>query len=172
MFFNGWEGVVRILLIGPLAYAALVILLRVSGKRTLSKMNAFDFIITVAFGSTLASVILSKNVGLVEGVLAFAVLILCQYVITYLSVRSERFQHFVKASPTLLYHQGRFLSEVMRRQRVTEEEVWAGARESGHQSLDAVTAVVLETDGSFSVITSSDDKNASAMANVVNPTQG
>ncbi|CAN5732282.1 DUF421 domain-containing protein [soil metagenome] len=172
MFFNGWEGVVRVLVIGPLAYIALVVLLRVSGKRTLSKMNAFDFVVTVAFGSTLASVVLSKTVSLLEGVVAFAVLILCQYVITYLSVRSERFQQFIKASPTLLYHQGRFLSDVMRRQRVTEEEVRSGVRESGHLSLDAVAAVVLETDGSFSVIATSDGNNTSAMANISNPTQG
>ena len=172
MFFNGWESIFRVVVVGPLAYIALVALLRVSGKRTLSKMNAFDFIITVAFGSTLASVILSKNVSLLEGVAAFAVLIICQYLITYFSVRSERFQHFVKASPTLLYHQGRYLREVMRRQRVTEEEVQAGVRESGHLSMDAVAAVVLETDGSFSVLSTSNNDDVSAMSNVSNPTQG
>ena len=172
MFFNGWESIFRVVVVGPLAYIALVALLRVSGKRTLSKMNAFDFIITVAFGSTLASVILNKNVSLLEGVAAFAVLIVCQYLITYFSVRSERFQHFVKASPTLLYHQGRYLREVMRRQRVTEEEVQAGVRESGHLSMDAVAAVVLETDGSFSVLSTSNNDDVSAMSNVSNPTQG
>ena len=172
MFFSSWESLVRVLVVGPLAYVALVLLLRVSGKRTLSKMNAFDFIVTVAFGSTLASVILNKSVGLLEGVLAFAVLILCQYVITYLSVRSERFEQFVKATPTLLYHQGRFLHAVMRRERVTEEEVRAGVRESGHLSLDAVAAVVLETDGSFSVLGTSSTADPSAMANVSTPTKG
>ena len=172
MFFNGWESIFRVVVVGPLAYIALVALLRVSGKRTLSKMNAFDFIITVAFGSTLASVILNKNVSLLEGVAAFAVLIICQYFITYFSVRSERFQHFIKASPTLLYHQGRYLREVMRRQRVTEEEVQAGVRESGHLSMDAVAAVVLETDGSFSVLSTSNNDDVSAMSNVSNPTQG
>lgn len=172
MFFSGWESLARVLVVGPLAYVALILLLRVSGKRTLSKMNAFDFIVTVAFGSTLASVILSKNVGLLEGVAAFAVLILCQYVITYLSVRSERFEQFVKASPTLLYHQGRFLPAVMRRERVTEEEVRAGVRESGHLSLGAVASVVLETDGSFSVLGTSSSADPSAMANVSNPTKG
>ncbi len=172
MFFNGWESIFRVVVVGPLAYIALVALLRVSGKRTLSKMNAFDFIITVAFGSTLASVILNKNVSLLEGVAAFAVLIVCQYLITYFSVRSERFQHFIKASPTLLYHQGRYLREVMRRQRVTEEEVQAGVRESGHLSMDAVAAVVLETDGSFSVLSTSNNDDVSAMSNVSNPTRG
>lgn len=60
---------------GVLAYVALVVLLRVSGKRTLSKMNAFDLVVTVALGSTLATVLMAKDVALAEGVFAFALLI-------------------------------------------------------------------------------------------------
>ncbi len=51
MFFDDWFGIVRILIVGVLAYAALIIFLRVSGKRTLSKWNAFDFVVTIALGS-------------------------------------------------------------------------------------------------------------------------
>ena len=69
MFFDSWAGLLRVLVVGTLAYAALVLLLRVTGKRTLSKMNAFDLIVTVALGSTLATVLLSKDVALAEGVL-------------------------------------------------------------------------------------------------------
>ncbi len=75
MFFQNWSGLLRTVVVGVLAYVALVALLRVSGKRTLSKMNAFDFVVTVALGSTLATILLSKNVALAEGVVAFAVLI-------------------------------------------------------------------------------------------------
>ena len=61
MFFESWFGIVRVALIGVCAYAALVVMLRVSGKRTLSKMNAFDFVVTVALGSTLATVLSRKT---------------------------------------------------------------------------------------------------------------
>jgi len=74
---------------GVLAYVALVVFLRVSGKRTLSKMNAFDLVVTVALGSTLATVLLSKDVALAEGVLAFALLISLQFVVTWSSVRAR-----------------------------------------------------------------------------------
>lgn len=67
MLFQGWAGLLRTLAVGVLAYSALVVVLRVSGKRTLSKMNAFDFVVTVALGSTLASTLLSKGVALAEG---------------------------------------------------------------------------------------------------------
>ena len=55
MFFDSWAGLGRVLVVGVLAYSALVLLLRISGKRTLTKMNAFDLVVTVALGSTLAT---------------------------------------------------------------------------------------------------------------------
>ena len=87
MLFDSWAGLGRVLLVGTLAYVALVLLLRISSKRTLGKLNAFDLVVTVALGSTLATVLLSKSVALAEGVLALGLLILLQYLIAWLSVR-------------------------------------------------------------------------------------
>ncbi len=172
IFFNSWADIGRVLLVGPLAYLTLLLMLRVSGKRTLSKLNAFDFIVTVALGSVLASTLLSKDVALTESVAALAVLIVGQFVITYLSVRSKRFQSFVKGEPTLLYYKQRFLEAQMRRARVTKEEVRAAVRASGQGSLERVGAVVLETDGSLSVVGSSESSASEWLANVAEPGEG
>ncbi|HXW07439.1 MAG TPA: YetF domain-containing protein [Vicinamibacterales bacterium] len=152
MFFQGWEVLVRTLLVGVLAYAGLVLFVRVSGKRTLSKMNAFDLIVTVALGSTLATILLSPDVALAEGLLALALLILLQYVVAWSAVRAGWFRGAVKSEPTLLFHEGRFLDTALRRERVTRAEVLAAARNQGVADLGEVVAVVLETDGSFSVL--------------------
>jgi uncharacterized membrane protein YcaP (DUF421 family) len=157
VFFDGWQGLVRVVVVGTLAYVALVVILRISGNRTLSKMNAFDLVVTVALGSTLATVLLSESVALAEGVLALALLIALQYVATWLSVRSSAVRSVVKSQPVLLLYDGEFLEREMHRQRVLESEVRAAIRASGIASLSAVKAVVLETDGTFSVISASDD---------------
>ena len=166
MFFESWAGLVRVVVVGALAYAALVLLLRASGKRTLSKMNAFDFVVTVALGSTLATALLSKDVPLAEGALAFALLILLQFAITWLSVRSARVSRLVKSEPALLLRRGEFLHGAMRRERVNEEEVRAAVRNSGRGSLSEIEAVVLETDGSLSVIGRSEGGPESALTDV------
>lgn len=166
MLFDGWTGVARVVIVGTLAYAGLVILLRVSGKRTLSKMNAFDLVVTVALGSTLATIILSSDVALVEGLMAFALLIVLQLVITWLSVRSRGVRALVKAEPTLLAHRGELLHGAMRRERVTEAEALAAIRSQGVASLDAVEALVLETDGSFSTVQRTERSDASALRSV------
>ncbi len=167
MLFDSWSSLWHVLVVGTLAYVALVLILRISGKRTLSKMNAFDFVVTVALGSTLASTILSKDTSLAQGVLALALLIGLQYVITWLSVRTSWFERLIKATPTLIYYQGHFLDEPMKRQRVTTAEVRSAIRKSSIAQMDEVEAVVLETDGTFTVLESlPDGEKAAALANV------
>ena len=152
MIFDSWAGLGRVLLVGVLAYAALVAILRLSGKRTLTKLNAFDLVVTVALGSTLATIILSKDVALLEGVLALALLVGLQALITWLSVRSPGFQALVKSEPSLLLRDGAFLQGAMRENRITREDILAALRAEGHAAPDGVSAVILETDGSISVL--------------------
>ncbi|GHG19935.1 DUF421 domain-containing protein [Paracoccus aerius] len=152
IFFDTWASLGRVILVGTLAYAGLVVMLRVSGKRTLSKMNAFDLIVTVALGSTLATVLLNRSVPLVEGLAAFALLVGLQYVITWLSVRSDQFQDLIKAEPTVLISKGKPVPGALTRQRVTMEEIRAAMRQSGHAELNSDITVVLETDGSLSIL--------------------
>ena len=152
MLFDTWTDIGRVLLVGTLAYVGLVVLLRTTGKRTLSKMNAFDLVVTVALGSTLATVLLNADVALAEGLLAFALLCGLQYAVAFLSVRSPGFRSVVKSEPRLLYGEDGLVASALRDERVTPDEVLAAARSAGHASLDAVRYVVLETDGSFSVV--------------------
>lgn len=152
MFFNSWHDLLRVLIVGVCAYSGLILLLRVTGKRTLSKMNAFDLVVTVALGSTLATVLLNKDVSLAEGLFAFAVLCGLQYVIAIGSTSSRRFKNLIKAEPTLLFFRGRFLDANLRSERVTQEEVVAAVRDQGAPQLSSIEAVVLETDGSLSVV--------------------
>ena len=152
VFFDGWAVLGRTAMIGVLAYAILIFLLRASGKRTLSKMNAFDFVVTVALGSTLASLLLNKDVSLAQGALAFALLIALQFAITWSSVRARWVRRLVTGEPSLLAHRGACLPEAMRTARVTEDEILAAVRAAGLRAVEDAESVVLETDGSFSVV--------------------
>ncbi|MGV0818072.1 DUF421 domain-containing protein [Martelella sp. AMO21009] len=157
MFFESWNGIIRVLVVGGAAYIALVLMLRISGQRTLSKLNAFDLVVTVALGSVLATVMLSKSVPLAEGVLALAVLIFLQFAITWLSVRSSTVSRLVKSEPALVFRDGVFLEKAMKRERLTKDEVRAAIRSSGTAEPEAISAVILETDGSLSVVKRPED---------------
>ena len=165
MFFGSESALLRTLVVGSLAYVALVLLLRFSGKHTLSKWNAFDLVVTVAFGSTLATALLSKDTSLVQGVLAFGLLVGLQWSITWLSVRSGIVERWVKAQPWLLLFQGQWQQEALQQARVTESGLRAALRAQGMTALEDVEAVVLETDGSFS-INKQRGSSSSALADV------
>ena len=152
MFFSGLDGVWRTLIVGACAYVLLVGVLRFTGKRTLSKMNAFDLIVTVALGSTLATVLLSNDVALAEGFTAFVLLAGAQFVVTWTSIRSVRFRRWIKAEPRALLRDGQMLDDALRSERVTVDEVEAAIRSAGHLNPASIALVVLETDGSMSVV--------------------
>ena len=170
IFFNGWHGPLRTFVIGIFAYLMLIVFLRISGKRTLSKMNAFDFIVTVALGSTLASILLSRDVTLLQGGIALALLIGLQFIVTWTSVRVAWVRKFVTGEPTLLLFRGRLLEAALTRTRVTEAELRSAIRSAGLRGFDEAEAVVLETDASFSVIkrnvTERDDGCVASLADV------
>ena len=168
-FFGGWEPIARVLVVATLGYASLVVLLRVSGKRTLARLNAFDFVITVAIGASFGRVLTARGVPLAEAVAAFAALVTLQYVVTWAQVRSPRFARVLTATPTLLYYQGRFLHAAMRAHRVTESELEAAARLKGLGSLQEAEALVMESDGRLAVVKSSSAGDLSALGTVERP---
>jgi uncharacterized membrane protein YcaP (DUF421 family) len=163
MWFDGWTDLVRVLLVGPAAYAALVVVLRFSGKRTLAKLNAFDLVVTVALGSTLATVFLSPDVSWSEGVVALAVLALLQFVVASVTARYPAGRAVVTAEPTVLLRDGVMLDHALSQQRLTESEVRQRIRASGLGDVSDVAAVVLETDGTLSVIPASRAGDRSAL---------
>lgn len=99
-------------------------------------------------------------------VCAFAVLVGMQFVVTWLSVRSPRVSRAVKSSPALLLHRGVFLDDAMRVERVSRAEVRAAIRASGIAAVEDVHAVVLETDGTISVIRTADTASTTALRDV------
>jgi uncharacterized membrane protein YcaP (DUF421 family) len=168
--FESWGSLGTTAAAGVLTYAALVCFLRLSGKRTLAKMNAFDLVVTVALGSTLASVLTSDRLPLANGVFALALLIILQYVVAWWSVRSAWFRRTVKSSPKLLFRNGDYLDDALHAERVGRDEVLAAVRSAGQLDLSAVAAVVLETDGSFSVLPKSNGEvRVSSLADTERP---
>ena len=151
-----WDHVLNVLVTAPLLYLAVVVFVRVSGKRSTSKMNTFDWIVTVAIGSIVGSGVISTSVPLAPALTAIGALLLLQYGITKASSYSSRFRNLVNAPPTLVYFRGEFYEGAMHTERVARAEILTAARENGYASMDGVEAVILEPDGDLSVLGQTD----------------
>lgn len=166
MWFDSWSDVLRVLLVGVAAYAALVLLIRASGKRSLAQMNAFDLVVTVALGSTLATILLTSDVAFVEGVAAILLLLGLQVIVALLVLWSRRFRKIVTASPALLLAHGVVDDDELRRNRVTRDDVFQAIRQSGHGNVTGIAAVVLESDGKISVVSEDSVGDSSALDDI------
>lgn len=152
VFFSSWGSLGRIVAIGVPLYLFLVGVLRWGGKHSLAKTNAYGLVVTVSMGSALASAVLTREVSLADGALAIVLLLALQYLLAMAASRSRRVGRLLTGKPSLLLRDGRLLEDNLRRERVSREEVLAAVRKQGLGSLEQVAAVVLETDGSFSVV--------------------
>ncbi|GGD83369.1 DUF421 domain-containing protein [Planktosalinus lacus] len=152
IWFENWDSILRILIITPLAYFTLIFMLRVSGKRTLAKMNAFDQVVTISLGTILASVALNHDIPLADGITAFIVFIGFQFLFTWLSVRVKAVKTLITSKPSLIFYKGEFNYTAMKKVRITVEEVNSAARIKGFSSLNGIDIIVLETTGDIAII--------------------
>ncbi|GAB2474524.1 DUF421 domain-containing protein [Luteococcus sediminum] len=141
-----------ILLTTVLAYVVVVGVLRLAGPRVLSKLNAFDLVVTVAVGSLLASVITHPGPQAVTGLLALVTLIGLQVLLTRWTSSHPGRDGVIRAEPVVVVRNGELLEESLLQARLTPREVNQAVRSSGFGGLDVVAAVCLETDGTLSVI--------------------
>ena len=169
---SSWGEVARVIFVSVAVYAFVIASHRLVGNRAASQMNNFDWIVTVAMGAITGSTILSQGVSLIEGLLAVTTLLGLQYAVTRAAVRWPSFRRAVQAGPRLLYYEGVALKDAMKEERIMESEILRAARDAGNRSLSEVAAVVLEADGTLSVIPVPEDGVGSAAPPVLSDVHG
>jgi uncharacterized membrane protein YcaP (DUF421 family) len=134
-------------------YLLLWLLIRVSGRRTLAQMNAFDFILLLIIGGATQRALTSEDYSLTNALLIVMTLVSLDVGMTFMEITSPRLAKFIKGTPTILVEHGTLLSNRMRRARITEEEILEAARyEHGIERLDQIKFAVLEASGKISII--------------------
>ena len=168
MWFDDWQSIWRAVGLGLAAYALLVLFLRVGGKRTLAKLNAFDFVVTVAIGSILANILTGTSLTLAQGVAALAFLVVMQTLISWASVKWDGVQGLFRACPRFLLRDGKIDEAALAAERVTRGDLLQVIRDGGFARIEDVGAVVLEADGTFNILSADacDHDELSALADV------
>lgn len=149
---TSWEAAAMTVVNAVGIYAAVILFTRLAGLRSFSKMSSFDFAMTVAVGSLIASTVLMKDPPLLKSVVALASLYLLQIGVALLRQRSDLVEWLVDNRPVLLMENGRMIEEAMRKQEVTRMDLVAKLREANVLDFSEVRAVVLETTGDISVL--------------------
>jgi uncharacterized membrane protein YcaP (DUF421 family) len=165
--WNGLQPLVRIIIVGVAAYLSIVLILRVSWKRTLASMSAFDFVIAVAVGAVFGRTLTTKNLSISEALTAFILLAVLQFIFAYFENKSDTFKYIFNTKPRLLYYNGEFLEKNLHKERLDKSKVLSAARKEGFGSMDNVAAVILEIDATLSVIGKSEEGENSTYKELV-----
>jgi uncharacterized membrane protein YcaP (DUF421 family) len=145
---TGWSIVARTVIV----YGALLIGLRVAGKRELGQMTPFDLVVILLIANAVQNAMVGPDTSVTGGLIAAAALISVNYLVAQARERIPVLRRAVEGAPTLLIYNGQFVKEHVRKEGLDEDEVMMAIREHGVQELSGVKMAVLETDGSISIV--------------------
>ncbi len=143
-----WSIVVRTLIV----YVALLIGLRLTGKREMGQITPFDLVLILLIANAVQNAMVGPDNSLTGGLIAAAVLLAGNYALAQARQRLPWLRRAVEGSPTLLIHEGQFVREHLRREGLNEDEVLMAIREHGVADVQDVRMAVLEVDGSISIV--------------------
>lgn len=137
---------------GVLVFLVVVVYTRLMGLRSFAKMSSVDFAGTVAIGSAIATVTLTRSVPLAQGMAGLAGLFAIQWLLARLRHRSARIADVLENQPILLMRDGELLEDNLRRAGVSVDDIRSKLREANVLDLRQARAVVFETTGDVSVL--------------------
>jgi len=135
-----------------LVYLAVLIGLRLSGKREIGQLTVFDLVVLLLLANAVQNAMVGPDTSVTGGLLAAGVLLILNFVVARSGLRWPKIRRFIEGSPTLLILHGKIIPEHLRREGLDKETLESALREHGVMEVSQVEMAVLEIDGSISVV--------------------
>jgi uncharacterized membrane protein YcaP (DUF421 family) len=147
-----WEFILR----ASIVYFILLVMIRVSGKRTMGQFTPFDMLLVVLLGNAVQNALLGKDTSIGGGLLLAATLIALNWIVGLVSARSPRVEAIIEGSPVLLARDGKVYRDVLRKELISRADFDKALREAGCTEVDEIRSAVLETNGHITIETKKD----------------
>jgi uncharacterized membrane protein YcaP (DUF421 family) len=143
---------VVVLLRSIILYIAVLIALRIMGKGEIAEMNCFDLVITLLIAEVAAVPMENNDIPILKGIASITGLVFMQTVVSYLGLKSRIFHKLFSGCPSILINNGTIEYKTLKKERVNIEELMEQLRMQGYFNIKQVQYAILETDGSLSVV--------------------
>jgi uncharacterized membrane protein YcaP (DUF421 family) len=138
---------------GTIVYFALWAIIRVSGRRTLGEMTAFDFVLFLIIGGATQRALTGQDYSLTNAFLLVMTFVVIDVVLSLVERDSPFFRRVLKGAPMIVVDNGRLLANRMKSARVTEDEVLESARHlHGLERIDQIKFAILEANGDITIV--------------------
>jgi uncharacterized membrane protein YcaP (DUF421 family) len=152
------ESVVRALAI----YGVLLVLFRITGKRSLGQITTFDFILLLIISEAIQNGMVGSSYSITNALVLVATLVGADIALSLLKRRSPRLEKYLDGTPLVIVDHGRPLRDRMHKARVDETDVLSAARHEGLERMAQIKYAVLERNGEISIIPGDDASSAPA----------
>ena len=140
-----------------IVYFVLWAIIRISGRRTLGEMSAFDFILFLIIGGSTQRAITGEDYSLTNALILVSTFVVIEIVLSLLDLRSPALRRVFEGTPTVLVEKGQLMTYRLQRTRVTEDNILEAARRlHGLTRMEQIKFAILESTGKISIIPESD----------------
>lgn len=143
-----WEFVVR----GLVVYFALLVLLRLSGRKQVGQLSPFDFVLLLIISNAVQNSMNGGDNSLVGGLIIALSLFSINWVISYINLKNRRLSQLLEGKPEIFIHNGIVSEKLLTKERISHDELKSILREHDIEKIDQVKFAVLEPDGKISII--------------------
>lgn len=134
-----------------IVYFAVLIVIRILGKREVGSLTAFDLVVSLIIGEGVDEAIYG-DVTMAKFLVLLVTIAVWEAVNSYVSYKNRTFEKLTSAQPTVVIEHGKLKEGDMARERLTEDELWTGLREQGVDDLKEVKRATIEPSGAISVL--------------------
>ncbi len=150
------ESVIR----AAIVFGVLLVLFRLSGKRSLAQITPFDFIVLLVIGDTMQDAILGDDLSITNAVVAIVTLFALDLALSLIKQKSARFALLIEDVPLIVVVNGKMLKERTDKERIDQDDILEAARESGLERMSQIKYAILERDGKLSIIPADDEETS------------
>lgn len=143
-----WEFVLR----ATAVYVVVLVMVRLSGKRTVGQFTPFDLLVVVLLGTAVQNSLIGEDASLLGGLILAATLLGLNWGVGKLSSRSRRFDEWVEGKPVILVRHGHLFRDELARQSLSERDFAIARRSAGYATLSDIALAVLESSGEITFI--------------------
>lgn len=142
-----WELVLR----GVAIYVAVLVLLRITGKRQIGQMSAFDLVLLLLLANAVQNAMNAGDNSLLAGLILAVTLIGLNVAVGWVVFKNRGVERFIEGRPEVLIHDGHLYRDILDRERLTQQDLDAALRKAGCMSVEEVGLAVLENNGEITV---------------------
>lgn len=143
-----------------LIYVAMLVLIRLSGKRTVGEFTAFDLVLMILLGNAAQNAMIGTDTSVLGGLMVVVTLLALNWALARATARSSRMERLVEGSPVVLIRDGKVFESALRKENVAIEDLEEALRQSGCRDASEVALAMLEIDGQISVVKRSEKENS------------